>query len=122
MITKPVTRFLANGDDIVTQLPLVEQHAVDLGMQRTDGLVERVAQEHQIPYQVTVRDSGGTDAGNIHKENLGIPSIVLGTPARYIHSHNAMINLNDYLAMVKLSTALVKALDQETVDGLTQYL
>ncbi|WP_018970186.1 M42 family metallopeptidase [Rubritalea marina] len=89
---------------------------------RLVALVERVAQENQIPYQITVRDSGGTDAGNIHKENLGIPSVVLGTPARYIHSHNAMINLNDYLAMVQLSTALVKALDQETVDGLTKYL
>lgn len=89
---------------------------------RLVALVERVAQENQIPYQVTVRDSGGTDAGNIHKENLGIPSIVLGTPARYIHSHNAIINLNDYLAMVKLSTALAKALDQETVDGLTRFL
>ncbi len=84
--------------------------------------VERVAQENQIPYQITVRDSGGTDAGNIHKENLGIPTIVMGTPARYIHSHNAIMNLNDYLAMVELSTALIKTFDQQTVDALTDYL
>jgi endoglucanase len=47
---------------------------------------------------------------------------VLGVPARYIHSHNAIIDLNDHLQMLALVIALVRQLDQETVDGLSAYL
>lgn len=81
-----------------------------------------LAQSKGIPHQVTVRRSGGTDAGSFHLANEGIPSIVLGTPARYIHSHNAVIDINDYLAMVELTAVLADALDEETVKGLTSFL
>ena len=81
-----------------------------------------VACAQGISHQVTVRQSGGTDAGSFHLANHGIPSIVLGVPARYIHSHNAIIDLNDHLQMLALVIALVRRLDQETVDGLSAYL
>ena len=80
------------------------------------------AEEEGIAHQVTVRRSGGTDAGSFHLANHGIPSIVLGVPARYIHSHNAIIDLNDHLQMINLVIALVRRLDQHTVDKLTAYL
>jgi endoglucanase len=80
------------------------------------------AKEEGIPHQVTVRRSGGTDAGSFHQSNEGVPSIVLGVPARYIHSHNAIIDINDYLHMLSLTIALVRKLDQESVDGLVAYL
>jgi putative aminopeptidase FrvX len=89
---------------------------------RLARLAIEVAAAEGIPHQVTVRRSGGTDAGSFHLANHGIPSIVLGVPARYIHSHNAIIDLNDYLHMVTLVIALVRRLDQETVDSLTAYL
>ena len=54
--------------------------------------------------------------------NDGIPCVVLGVPARYIHSHNAIIDVNDYLHMVTLAVALVRKLDGDTVAGLTTYL
>jgi len=75
-----------------------------------------------IPHQVTVRRSGGTDAGSIHLSNHGVPCVVLGVPARYIHSHNSIIDLNDHLAMIALVNALVRKLDRETVNGLFSYL
>lgn len=80
------------------------------------------AKEEGIPHQVTVRTSGGTDAGSFNNANEGIPSVVLGTPSRYIHSHNAIICADDYHAMVQLSLAMVKRLDRETVDGFTRFL
>ena len=80
------------------------------------------ARTEGIPHQVTVRRSGGTDAGSFHLANDGIPSIVLGVPARYIHSHNAIIDVNDYLAMLALTVALVRRLDQDAVDGVTRYI
>ncbi len=80
------------------------------------------AREVGIPHQVTVRRSGGTDAGSFHQANEGIPSIVLGVPARYIHSHNAIIDVNDYLHLLSLTVALVRKLDEEAVEGLVSYL
>jgi endoglucanase len=89
---------------------------------RLARLAIETARAEGIPHQVTVRRSGGTDAGAFHVANEGIPSIVLGVPARYIHSHNAIIDLNDYLHLVSLTIALVRRLDAETVDGLVTYL
>jgi putative aminopeptidase FrvX len=89
---------------------------------RLAGLAIDVARAEGIPHQITVRRSGGTDAGSFHLANHGVPSIVLGVPARYIHSHNAIIDLNDYLHMLTLVIALVRRLDRETVDGLSTYL
>lgn len=89
---------------------------------RLVDLVCRVAEEEGVRYQVTVRTSGGTDAGSFNTANEGIPTIVLGTPARYIHSHNAMIDLNDYIEMVRLAKALVKRLDDAAVRELTEYI
>lgn len=89
---------------------------------RLGRLAIEVAEKERIPHQVTVRRSGGTDAKAFHLANEGVPTIVLGVPARYIHSHNAIIDLNDYLAMVSLTVALVRRLDQETVAGLVSYL
>lgn len=81
-----------------------------------------IAKEEGIPHQVTVRRTGGTDAGAFHIANEGIPCVVLGVPARYIHSHNAIIDVNDYLHMLALSSALARRLDASAVDGLTRYL
>ncbi len=71
---------------------------------------------------MTVRRSGGTDAGALHQANQGIPCLVLGVPARYIHSHNSIIDIEDYLAMVNLTIALAEKLDEGTVDSLTRYI
>jgi len=89
---------------------------------RLARLAIETAVEEGIPHQVTVRRSGGTDAGAFHLANEGVPSIVLGVPARYIHSHNAIIDVNDYLSMLALTIALVRKLDDEAVEGLVSYL
>lgn len=81
-----------------------------------------VAEQEDIPYQLAVRSSGGTDARAFHLSGRGVPTVVLGVPSRYIHSHNSMIDVRDYLAMVELSVALVKKLNQVKVDSLTAYL
>ena len=89
---------------------------------RLAELTIKTAEEANISHQVTVRRSGGTDAGSLHQANQGIPCIVLGVPTRYIHSHNAIIDIEDYLAMVNLTIALAEKLDDETVASLTRYL
>lgn len=80
------------------------------------------AQRHNIAHQVTVRRSGGTDAGSFHVANDGIPSVVIGVPARYIHSHNAIMDIEDQLNAVRLVEAMVKALNKEVVSDFTKYI
>ncbi len=89
---------------------------------RLARLVEETALNAGIPYQLTVRRSGGTDAGAIHLAGQGVPCIVLGIPSRYIHAHNSIISLSDFDATVALCEALVRRLDADTVASLTQYL
>lgn len=93
-----------------------------IGNPRFAEFAIETAKREGIPHQVTVRRSGGTDAGSFHLANEGIPCVVLGVPARYIHSHNAIINLNDHLHMVELATALARQLDEKAVRELTRYL
>ncbi|MEP4077403.1 M42 family metallopeptidase [Haloferula sp.] len=93
-----------------------------IGNPRFAEFAIETAKREGIPHQVTVRRSGGTDAGSFHVANQGIPCVVLGVPARYIHSHNAIIDLNDHLHMVALATALARQLNEKTVGELTSYL
>ena len=93
-----------------------------IGNPRFAELAIKTARSANIPHQVTVRRGGGTDAGSLHVANQGIPCVVLGVPARYIHSHNAIIDIEDYLAMVDLTIALAKKLNEATVESLTRYL
>lgn len=77
------------------------------------------AREHNITHQVTVRSSGGTNAGAIHQTGRGVPSVVLGVPARYIHSHVSIMHLDDYRAALELLLRLIPRLDRSTVDSLS---
>lgn len=85
-------------------------------------LVIDTARREGIPHQVAVRRSGGTDAKSLQFAQNGVPCVVLGTPARYIHSHNSIIQIRDYLAAVRLTMAVVRRLDATTVAGLTDWL
>ena len=71
------------------------------------------AEELNIPYQIAVRKSGGTDAGKIHLSNLGVPTVVLSAPVRYAHSHNGLLSMSDYKAVYDLALALIKKLNEE---------
>lgn len=77
------------------------------------------AESHDIPYQYFV-SQGGTDAGQVHLSNEGVPSSVIGICSRYIHTHASMIHVDDYAAAKELLVKLVKACDQSTVDAIKQ--
>jgi len=90
--------------------------------ERLAALAEKTALDAGIPFQLTVRRSGGTDAAALHLSGKGVPTIVLGIPTRYIHAHNGVLDLRDYRAAVELTVALARSLDQEAVEALTHYL
>jgi endoglucanase len=84
--------------------------------------VREVATEKGIPHQIAVRRGGATDAKSFHVSGIGVPCVVIGVPARYIHSHNAIIDLDDYLTTVALVVEVAKQLDRDSVEKLTEFL
>jgi putative aminopeptidase FrvX len=82
-------------------------------------LVGDTASKLKLTLQYESVERGGTDAGKIHVTGEGVPSISMGVPARYIHSHVSIIHRRDYEQTVRLLVALVQRLDQRTVSRLT---
>jgi len=82
-------------------------------------LVVRTAEECGIPHQLSTTRGGGTDAGAVHIANAGCPSIVISVPTRHIHSHVAMLSLDDVENCVALVTEVIRRLDAKTVESLT---
>lgn len=78
-----------------------------------------LCEKHDIKYQLTYLERGGTDGGAMHLACDGAPSIALCLPVRYLHSHTSIVHKDDYDAMVKLVTVLVQSLDKETVHKIT---
>ena len=84
-------------------------------------LVETVADDCGLQIQLAVRRTGGTDAGQIHRWGTGVPTVVIGVPARYIHSHVGLLNMKDFAAARELTLALVMRLDAACVEELTRF-
>lgn len=78
-------------------------------------LVTDTAAKLKIKLQFESVERGGTDAGRIQLTGQGVPSLSMGIPARYIHSHVSIISRKDFEATVRLLVGLVKRLDAKTV-------
>ncbi|HHY75488.1 MAG TPA: M42 family metallopeptidase [Firmicutes bacterium] len=68
--------------------------------------------------QFNTMPGGGTDAGRFHTYKAGVPSLVVGVPARYIHSHSGIIHKDDFDATVTLMTEVVMRLDRSAVEAI----
>ncbi|MEY8701051.1 glutamyl aminopeptidase [Streptococcus ferus] len=73
------------------------------------------AEEAGIKYQFYA-GKGGTDAGVAHLKNSGVPSTTIGVCARYVHSHQTLYSMDDFLEAQAFLQALVKKLDRSTLD------
>lgn len=72
---------------------------------------KELAAKLRIPTQVSVSEGGATDGGRIHMSGQGVLTLTFSIPTRYIHSHQSVIHMDDYLGAVKLIAAMVKKLD-----------
>ena len=75
-----------------------------------------LAEMNNIAYQGAVRRGGGTDGKILHTANMGIPTIVLGVPVRFAHSHNGVISLDDFKALIDLLVAFIKNFDENALN------
>lgn len=84
-------------------------------------LVLETAETLKIPYQVAVRTGGGTDGSALQVHTPGgVPTLVIGVPVRYAHSHQGIMDLLDLERVVALVKAVLMKLDQATVEKLKQ--
>ncbi|MFC7370598.1 M42 family metallopeptidase [Fictibacillus iocasae] len=77
-------------------------------------VVVKTAKQHNIPYQVDIMTGGGTDAGKFHLSHIGVPTMVISVPARYIHSNVSIIHRDDLNHAVDLLTAVIEQLNDDT--------
>jgi len=76
-----------------------------------------IAKELHIPVQEAVRTGGSTNGTSIHLSNMGVPTIVIGHPVRYGHSHNSIASLSDYKKGVRLAVEIIKAMNKDIFAG-----
>ena len=81
---------------------------------RVVTFLRETAECNEIPYQFKTVGGGGTDGGAIHTAQTGVPTMTLSTPCRYIHSPTALLNLDDYGHVLRLSQAVLKNLAPAT--------
>ena len=83
-------------------------------------LVFSTAEELEIPLQTSSIEGGATDGGVIHLHETGVPTVVIGVPARHIHSDSSIIHRDDYDNAAKLLLTMIQKLDGETTADLTR--
>ena len=76
------------------------------------------AETEGIPFQFRQPGGGGTDAGAIHKQRAGIPSVSVSIPGRYAHTAAGICRIDDWkntlgLIHSALSNLSVKILQVE---------
>lgn len=78
----------------------------------------KIAEEKGIPVQEGVRTGGGTNGSVLHLAGQGIPTIVIGVPVRYIHSHYGIACYEDYMHARDLALAIVKNITAEEISAM----
>lgn len=79
-------------------------------------LLKDTAEKYKIPYQFRQPGGGGTEAGAIHRQRAGIPSVSVSVPGRYAHTAGAIARIADwqntlallYKALSEISPALLE--------------
>ncbi len=85
--------------------PRFQRYALDL------------AAELGIPVQESVRTGGSTNGAPIHLSNMGVPTIVVGIPVRYIHTHYGMAACSDVENAARLTAAILERLDIDKISS-----
>ena len=86
------------------------------------AFARQIARENGITHQMAVRTGGGTNGGSIHLAPGGVPTLVLGIPVRYAHTHYGYSAAADVDAAVNLTCEILKNLAPEIVELLNPEL
>ncbi len=64
---------------------------------------------HDIPWQTKEYISGGTDAAAIQRSAVGVRTVGIAAPVRYIHSPSSVVKLSDCENMLRLAEAFLQS-------------
>ncbi len=76
---------------------------------------QRLGKDRNIPVQLKRYVSGGNDAGSIHKSGVGVRTLALSVPTRYLHSPSCVASISDYRAVRDLTEAMIRELGKTDV-------
>ncbi|MDD5615397.1 MAG: M42 family metallopeptidase [Candidatus Methanoperedens sp.] len=74
--------------------------------------LKQAAEANNIPYQLKVGTRGQTDASIIHLSREGIPTGVISTPSRYIHTPVTVMKMSDLEKSAELIVKAVESVDR----------
>lgn len=83
---------------------------------RLVGHFVATAESLSIPYQFRQPGGGGTDAGAIHKQRAGIPSLSVSVPGRYAHTAAGLARISDWEQTLSLVQAALERLTPALFD------
>ena len=93
---------------------------VDASMLPNRCMLERLkktAIAHEIPHQYYL-SLGGTDAGAIHKSNMGVPTLTICICARNIHTSSSICDVNDLNAAYHVSSHFIEELNDTIINDM----
>ena len=82
----------------------------DRGTIYDKGLIDlafETAGQKNIPLQVKRYLSGGNDASHIHKSGVGVRTLAISIPTRYLHSAACVAHLDDYDSSCRIAYELL---------------
>lgn len=80
-------------------------------------LLQEAGAAEKIPFQMRQPGGGGTDAGAIHKQLTGIPSVSVSIPGRYAHSAIGLARILDWQNTLRLLDAAMRRITPRLLAG-----
>lgn len=81
------------------------------------SFARKIAKENKIKFQDAVRTGGGNDGAKISLSNYSVPTIVIGVPVRYAHTHYGISSFEDYQATLNWAEKIINNLDLESISS-----
>jgi putative aminopeptidase FrvX len=85
------------------------------------AFTRKTAAAKGLPLQADLVQGYGDDSAEMQTTNGGTPTINLVVPVRYTHSHNGIVNRQDFDQAVELVVAMLVQMDAKTVQELRDF-
>ncbi len=85
------------------------------------AFVKKTAAAKDLPLQLDLVQGYGDDSAEMQTMNGGAPTVNMVVPVRYTHSHNGIVNRQDFDRMVDLVVAMLVKMDTSTVQQLRDF-
>lgn len=77
--------------------------------------LKNIAIKNNIPFQVIARSGGSTNGCKYHIAEKSIPTVVIGVPTRYIHTHYTYASVKDFKNAICLGEKILEELSKDTI-------